>query len=121
MATLDRPMGRLAKTLLKKFGRAAVLKRAGAAAYDTPTGRAFASNTDITCEVVFEEFSESQHDGTLVQAGDRKALVSRIRIGVQPTPDSDTLVEGGRTWRIVQVLGYSSGAEEAAYSLHVRR
>jgi hypothetical protein len=121
MATLDKPMGRVAKTLLKKFGRSAVLRRGGPAAYDTPTGYANASTTDIPCEVVFEEFSEGQHDGTLVQVGDRRAIVSRLRIGVEPKPDADKLVEGGRVWRIVRVIGFSSGASEAAYQLHVRR
>lgn len=122
MATLDKPMGRVAKTLLKKFGRPAVLKRAGTATYDPATGRANAPTpTDIPCEIQFEDFSESQHDGTLVQVGDRKALVSRLRIAVEPAPDSDKLVEGGRVWRIVRIIGYSSGESEAAYALHVRR
>lgn len=121
MSVLDRAMGRVAKTLTKKFGRPAVLRRAGTAIYDPPTGQAFKSTSDIACEVVFEEFSEGQHDGTLVQAGDRKAIVARMRINVEPKPDADVLIEGGRTWRIVRLLGFSSGAQEAAYSLQVRR
>lgn len=122
MATLDKAMGKVAKRLVKAFGRPAVLRHVTAApTYNPPTGRAHAPTTDITCEVVFEEFGQGQLDGTLVQAGDRKAIVARMRIDVEPTGGADVLIEGGRTWRIVRVIGYSSGEQEAAYTLQVRR
>lgn len=121
---LDGPMGRVADTLTRQFGRPATIQRPGAGgAYDPATGNITGGTgpTLIPCRVVFEEFGESQIDGTLVREGDRKALVARQAIGTEPEPGSDLLVEGGRTWQIIGVRGYSSGATEAAYSLHVRR
>lgn len=117
-------MGGVAKTLLGTFGRSASLVRPGAGgAYDPATGTITGASTAVTypCEIVFDEFSEGQIDGTLIKAGDRKALVSRLRVGVEPIPNSDYLTEGGRTWQIVRVMGYSSGAQEAAYNLQIRK
>lgn len=117
-------MGQVARTLVGTFGRSATLRRpGGGGGYNPATGliEAPGSSTDYTCEVVFEDFAQAQIDGTLVRAGDRKALVSRLRLGTEPVPQSDVLIEGGRTWQIVRLLGYSSGAQEAAYTLHVRR
>lgn len=122
MAILDKPMGKLAKTLTSKFGRSATLKHvAGRPLYNTATGTVSETATSISCTVVFGEFTEKQIDGTLVKQGDRKAVVSRLDINVEPAPDKSVLIEGGRTWKIVRVIGYSSGAQEAAYELHVRR
>jgi len=118
---LDVALGSVARTLTKTFGRSATLKHGGSAAFSTTTGDVTMSSADYACEVVFSEYHERQFDGTLVKRGDRKAIVSRLRLGVEPVPDRDTLVEGGRTWRIVNVKGYSSGAQEAAYELQVRR
>jgi hypothetical protein len=115
-------MGKLAKTLLGRLGRPATLRRTtGTSSYAAATGAVAASTGDLPCEVVFSEFSDRQIDGTLVRMGDRKGLVSRLRLGAEPKPDADVLIEGGRTWRIVRVVGYSSGAHEAAYELHLRR
>lgn len=122
MAILDKPMGKLAKTLTGKFGRSATLKHvSGQPLYNTATGTVSESATSIPCTVVFSEFTDKQIDGTLVKQGDRKAVVSRLDINVEPAPDKSVLIEGGRTWKIVRVIGYSSGAQEAAYELHVRR
>jgi hypothetical protein len=121
---LDGPMGQLAATLTGQFGRPATLRRPGSGGSYSPTTGTItggAAEGNYPCSVVFEEFGEGQIDGTLVQLGDRKAIVARQTLGVEPVPQSDTLLEGGRTWQIVRVMGYSSGAQEAAYSLHVRR
>lgn len=117
---LDKAMGKVAKTLIGTLGRSATLRRAPApeAGY---TGSAPAgSSTDYPCEVALTEFDDRQIDGTTIRLGDRKALVSRLRLGFEPKPDRDTLIESGRTWRVLRVLGISSGAQEAAYVLHVR-
>ena len=127
MSILDGPMGKLAKTLIDDVqlgSRAATLTRPGSdGAYNPATGQIEGGGSPqaFTCRVVFDEFSEAQIDGTLVQAGDRKAIVARETLGTEPVPQSDTLTEDGRTWQIMRVIGYSSGAQEAAYTLHLRR
>jgi hypothetical protein len=120
MAVLDGVFGTLAQTLIGQFGRTATLTRApaGESGY---TGQAPAGSATVyPCSIVFEEYADSQVDGTVIKRGDRKAIVSRLALGTAPLPDRDTLTEGGRAWRIVRVLGYSSGEQEAAYSLQVR-
>lgn len=118
---LDGPLGRVAKTLIGTFGAPATLSRRGAPLYDTTTGKSTTAETSsITCSVVWEEFSIREIDGTTIKHGDRKALVSRLAIGYQPNPERDLLTEGGQTYRVLRLLGYPTGAEEAAYSLHVR-
>lgn len=131
MGILDAPLGQVANTLLGTFGRPAVLVRPGSGGEYNPTtlsveGRG--TDLELACSVVFEEFSQSRVDGTLIQQGDRKALVSRVKLqegttAPEPVPGSDYLRESGngRTWQIVSVLGFSTGDSEAAYSLHVRR
>ena len=122
MGVLDGPMAAVAKTMVGTFGRPATLKRYSAAAYDDSTGKSSGGTpTDVSCSVVFEEFAQSQIDGTLIRAGDRKAIVSRSELGAEPRPDRDEMVIGGQTWRIVRVVGHSSGEQEAAYTLHLRR
>lgn len=122
MAILDGPMGTLAKSMVKQFGRAATISQKGAPEYDTTTGKTTAAeSSSISCHVVLTEFTVREIDGTLVEHGDRKGIVSRLAVGYEPTINRDTLTEGGRTWKILRVLGYSSGAQEAAYELHLRR
>lgn len=132
MGVLDAALGKVAQTLIGKFGRPAVIVRQGAGGgYNARTGTITGAATEfsIPCEVVFEEYTESQVDGTLIRAGDRVALVSRLRIQAtedasaspEPIPQSDVLTEGGRTWQIVRVTGISSGEQEAVYKLQVRR
>ncbi len=118
---LDGPMGKLARNLIDTFGAPATLSRKGAPLYDTATGQTATPETSSdSCSVVYEEFSAREIDGTLVRLGDRKGIVSRLKIGYEPEPNLDTLTEGSKTWMIVRLIGYPTGAEEAAYSLHLR-
>lgn len=121
MTILDAPMGALARNLIGTFGRPATITRKGESFYDTSTGRALHDESEVACSVVIEAFAAGLVDGTIVQQGDVKGIVSGAEVGYKPVPARDTLTEGGRTWQIVNVIGYSSGAREAAYSLHLRR
>ncbi len=121
MTVLDSAMGALAQNLIGTFGRPATIASKGESAYDTATGRTASTESSISCSVVIEAFAAGLIDGTLVQQGDVKGLVSGLEVGYKPNPARDTLTEGGREWKIVGVIGYSSGASEAAYSLHLRR
>lgn len=118
---LDKAARAAAKIAVGIAGRTAILRTKPAAeAHYTgtaPTG----TPTDYPCEVVISEWDESQVDGTLVKAGDRKALVSALRIGVEPTQDRDVLVMNGVDWRVVGVRAIASGEQEAAFWLHIRR
>jgi hypothetical protein len=124
MGVLDGALGSVAQNLLGTFGRSATLKRPGTAGtYNASTGTysGGAAATEVSCSVVFSDFNVTQIDGTMVKLGDRKALVSRVALGAEPVPGKDTLVVDGATWEIVRVVGYSSGEQEAAFEMQVRR
>lgn len=122
MGVLDGPMAEVAKTLTGTFGRAATLKRYSTPVYDDVTGKTSSGTpTDVPCSVVLSEYSDARIDGTLIRAGDRRAIVSRTEVGSKPVADRDTLVLGSETWRIVRVRAYSSGEQEAAFELQLRR
>lgn len=122
MSTLDRPMGKIGKRLTRKFGAPATLYRKNGAVYDPSTGRNTAPVLEqIACHAApADPFEFREIDGTLVQHDDCKKIVSGLAIGYDPTPMRDTLVQGGRTWLIVRLLGISSGGAMAAYVLHLR-
>lgn len=125
MSVLDGPMGQLAATLIDSVGlgsRPATLRRTAASDGGYNAGVAGGGAvTDYACRVAFAEYGQGQIDGTLIRAGDRKAIASRVTLTVEPDPARDTLIESGRTWQIVAVKGFSSGAQEAAYEMQVRR
>jgi hypothetical protein len=123
MSILDGPMGRLADTLTRQFGRVVYVVRPGSEEYDPATGRPGRLNLPVRVPVtaVIEDYVASEIDGTLILAGDRKALVPRVQLGFEIVPGADKLLVGGEEWSIVRVVGYSSGDQEAAYTLQVRR
>jgi hypothetical protein len=123
MTLLDGPMAQVANQLVGTFGRPASLRRYSSADYYNPETlkvEAAALPTDTPCSVAFVRFEETSLDTTLIQDGDRAAIVPRLSVTTQPVPNSDELVEGGRVGEIVRVGGISSGAQEAAYELHLR-
>lgn len=126
---LTGPLRGVAKTLLGTFGGEATLKRPGeGGSYDPTTGKITGggSATDYPCEVQLVDFDDSNIDGTLIQAGDKRALVSSLRLGVDPIPKRDVLVvenDAGQieTWQIERDLTVASGTTPVLHTLHVRR
>lgn len=120
--SLDGAMGKLARKVIRQFGRSCVVVRKGEGFYDHSLGRDTHPEIErIACHAAITSYSEREIDGTLIQQGDRRALVGRTALGYEPTPMVDTLIEGGRTWLIVRLSGFSSGSQEAAYELQLRR
>lgn len=120
--SLDGAMGKLARKVIRQFGRSCVVVRKGDGFYDHSLGRDTRDEIErIPCHAAITSYGEREIDGTLIQQGDRRALVSRQALGYEPTPMADTLIEGGRTWLIVRLSAFSSGSQEAAYELQLRR
>jgi hypothetical protein len=123
MSILDGPMGRLADTLTRQFGRVAYIVRPGTEDYDPATGstgrRDLPQRVPVT--TVIEDYVASEIDSTLILAGDRKALVPGAQLGFTIVPGADRMLLNGEEWEIVRVVGYSSGTREAAFTLQIRR
>ena len=121
MTILDGPMGQLAQNLLGTFGGShgtAALDRAVSSEYDPETRKVETVWTAYVCNVVVDEYRASQIDGTLIKAGDKKALIARLDVGFEPTAGKDRLRIGNEQWEIVDV---GSDPVRATYSLQVRR
>lgn len=92
--------------------------------YNTATGAiAGGSNADETARVVFLNYISRDIDGTLVQRGDRKAVMAATFNGtaLTKTPQIDDELRGeGDAVRIVSVQTIKSGASILAFICQAR-
>lgn len=112
------------KHLLDDHGYDLTFRRATRAAYDPSTGAAaLSSNSDETVRGLFINYRDRDIDGTLVQRGDRRALISPVYAGSaitkEPQVDDELRGEADAT-RIVDVQTIKSGATVVAYACQVR-
>jgi len=70
--------------------------------------------------VVQSEYHQRERDGTLIQAHDRKFLVSTEGIDIVPTTE-DALAVGTETYQIIDVKPLAPGGVAVMYTLQVRR
>lgn len=82
-----------ADRLIKRFGRAAVLRRVVSSG---PAHNPTQTTTDYACTVVITEFSDREIDGSRVLATDKKVLMSPVGLEVEPIL-TDRLVEADGT------------------------
>jgi hypothetical protein len=121
MGVLDGPLGKVTSSVIGTFGRPATFRRPAGGDYNPATGDVDGSTDgDTPCSISFVGFGQTSIPDTLIQAGDRAALVPRVDITVQPIPRSDQIIEGGRTWEIEHVSGISTGEQEAMYECLLR-
>lgn len=119
--TLDEPLRAAAERLIARLGRPATLRRV-ARSYDPATGKTAEITIDYAVTVSPpESFSEALIDGTLVEAGDMKALLAAKGAPVVPEVTGDLLLIDGTAWTVLRVEPVMSGREAALYSLHLRR
>lgn len=122
-----RPRG-TASRLLKKFGQAAVLLRAPSPAsaggdvnYTQPMGpQPTPVDDEYACTVVIDNFTARDRDGTNVQAGDVKLLVSTEGLTVVPK-NSNKIRVSGQTYSIVDVTELAPGGVAVMWTVQARR
>lgn len=107
-----------AERLIRENGTTATLVTPGAATGDAwaPTGGAA---TETVVRVVFEEYRDAERDGTLVQMGDRKAMVSTQGLSAAPTV-RDRLKVGPDLYEVVNVMQAAPAGDALYYTLQVR-
>jgi hypothetical protein len=111
-------MAATADELLKEFGAAAQVKTPGSASYDPATGVASSIYTSQDCTACVIEYKKSEIDGTLIQAGDRKALLSPIGI-TEPKPGC-LIVWGGKDLRVITTSVVAPAGLAVLYECQVR-
>ena len=109
--TADRLFDRFAS-----FVQTATYNKAGVPTYDATTGTVTQTPTATAVGLIFEDWREDQIDGTIIRAGDRKAMVRAVQITGAPTTD-DTVTINSKLWA---VIGWSTDPGAILYTLHIR-
>lgn len=111
--------------LLREHGYDLTFRRpSNGGSYNPATGAVSGgSNADETARIVFLSYTARDIDGTLVQRGDRKAVMAATYNGtaLTKTPQIDDELRGeGDAVRVVSVQTIKSGASILAYICQVR-
>ena len=106
--------------LIEKFGRDAeiLIKSSTPDVAAEPWDGAVSEGASETVKAVFLEFDDDQIDGTVIQAGDQRVLVAAK--GNPAIDTADSIVDGGRRWRIVRANLLKPGTVEYLWTLQVR-
>lgn len=108
------------KTLIAEHGETVTFRRVTAGGYDPATGTTAAGSTDDEIvKVAFVQYRENLVDGTNIQRGDRKALLSASAATKVPK-SQDQFIGVGDTVNVVSVQTIQSGGVDAAYICQVR-
>jgi len=100
-------------------GFAAVLSQTtvtGADPWDPGSGTTTTVNTNVT--IVVSEYAVSEIDGTTIQAGDRKVLMTAIA-GVEPKP-SDVLTISGKAYTVINAMPLAPAGVAVMYEVQAR-
>lgn len=107
--------------LLKAYGQPVTLRKVTTGTYDPITGLA---STGVTVSypgnVLVEDYSVRDIDGTVIQQGDKKVLLSLTNTTVTPTT-ADNLSIGGVTYSIQNVNSLEPGGVSVLYTIQARR
>lgn len=124
MGSLDSAMGKVASSVLGALGGTGTYIQPGSGgSYNPDTGNieGAGSEANTTVPVGPGPAAISLFEESMIETGDRTAIVPRTDLGFEPNPGQDKLTWHGETWRVVGVEPYGSGDEDAAYALLIRR
>lgn len=111
--------------MLKGKGQSLTLTRQTAGAYDPTTGEAKVKTTTQTGTGAVFDYGVKNIDGTLIQAGDKKLLLSAFNTaGAALTAPviNDTVTIGGVTYTIVEPLKtVAPGGVTVLYQCNIRK
>ncbi len=104
--------------MIKKYGYTLSLVRPAGAGIDPKTGDrlADASPQIFTVTGIDQQYKQSEIDGTVIQTGDKKILLT-----AETAPEQgDHLTDGVNRWNIVTITPVKPAREVLLYSLQVR-
>ncbi len=104
--------------MIKKYGYTLSLLRPAGAGIDPKTGDrlADASPQIFTVTGIDQQYKQSEIDGTVIQTGDKKILLT-----AETAPEQgDHLTDGVNRWNIITITPVKPAREVLLYSLQVR-
>ncbi len=104
--------------MIKKYGYTLSLVRPAGAGIDPKTGDrlADASPQIFTVTGIDQQYKQSEIDGTVIQTGDKKILLT-----AETAPEQgDHLTDGVDRWNIITITPVKPAREVLLYSLQVR-
>lgn len=106
--------------LITKFGASAFIRRASTASYDPTTGLVATSvASDEGCIAAVIDYEEKAIDGTLIQRGDQRALISCV--GLNPPRIGDKLMWSDKLLSVVNPVAIAPGGINVLYDVQVRQ
>jgi len=111
-------MAATAKELLTEFGQSVTLTRQTVGAYDPATGAAAVTTSAQTATGALFDYKNSQIDGTLIVAGDRRLILSAV--GITAPQVDDTITANGRTYTIKAVSETNPAGTAVIFTCNVR-
>lgn len=109
-----------ADRLIQRFGQTGTLRKAGAStgpAYNDTPG----APVDHSCRFAIVAFEQREIDGARVLATDKKAILAKGSLTVEPLP-GDTLVDAaGAAYSVVDVMPLNPAGTTVMYEMQVRR
>ncbi|KNY21589.1 hypothetical protein [Methylobacterium sp. ARG-1] len=117
---------RTANRLIAKFGQPGAIRRGSNTSggdstnsqASTPGGAA--EPTDHPCTLVVLDYSEQERASSLIEQTDRKVLIARAGLDIEPTND-DALVIGGEEFQIITVMPLAPGPVTVLWTAQARR
>lgn len=105
--------------LLDDLGRSLTIRKKTTGAYDPATSSATLSNTDVSAFGCLLNYGDKERDGSMIQAGDRKAVIKAKDIASAPEIN-DFIVYESKEYKIVNVRQIEESGVDIAYICQVR-
>jgi hypothetical protein len=109
-----------ADRLIERFGQNGSLRKAG-----TPTGPAYnptpGADVDHACRFAIVAFQQRDIDGTRVLATDKKAILAKGALTVEPLPGDQLVDAAGVVYSVIDVMPLNPAGTTVMYELQVRR
>lgn len=109
-----------ANDLLAEFGQTIVITTQTAGTYSPTTGTSTVTTATQTGRGAIFEYTNGSRDidGTLIQQGDKKLLLSAV--GITAPQMNDTLVANGKTWTIKGIKETNPAGSIVMYECNLR-
>lgn len=105
--------------LIERFGSAGSIRRRTTTgpAYDPTQG----DPVDHACRFVVSDYSAMEVDGTRVLATDKKVILSKGALTIEPSLNDVVVETGGTVYKIVSIKPLEPGSAVVLWELQVRR